>query len=356
MLIARAPLRISLGGGGTDLAAYYERYGGMVVSTSINKYFYVIASLSEMNNLQIISSDYRSICNLSEVEDLFWDGDLALPKAVAHHFGVRRGINLFLSCEVSPGTGLGSSSSAAVAMIKALSTLCDRPVSREELAELACTVEIDMLQMPIGKQDQYAAAYGGLNVIHFRADGVTVEPLAVPPGTLPRLEEQLMLFFTGVSRQSTSILREQRAASARDEAEVIASLHGMKALAADVVDALTAGKIEMIGPLLREAWERKRRLASGVTTPLIDAAFAEALAHGATGGKITGAGGGGYLMLACPPEKQQAVTRALKEHGLTRMHFRFDTQGATVLMNTLGSAATPFRRPVRSPVAQEVYA
>src|SRR5215472_7278844 len=194
MLIARAPLRISLGGGGTDLAAYYEQYGGMVVSTSINKYFYIVVSLSEMNNLQIISADYRSICNLSEMEDLFWDGDLALPKAVAHHFGLRRGVNLFLACEVSPGTGLGSSSSAAVAMIKALSTLCDRPMSREEMAELACSVEIDMLRMPIGKQDQYAAAFGGLNVMHFRADGVTVEPLALPPGMVPRLEQQLMLF------------------------------------------------------------------------------------------------------------------------------------------------------------------
>ena len=356
MLIARAPLRISLGGGGTDLAAYYEQYGGMVVSTSINKYFYVVASLSEMNNLQIISSDYRSICNFDEMEDLFWDGDLALPKAVAHHFGVRRGINLFLACEVPPGTGLGSSSSAAVAMIKALSTLCDQPLSREELAELACTVEIDMLKMPIGKQDQYAAAYGGLNVMHFRADGVTVEPLPVPPGTLPRLEQQLMLFFTGVSRHSTTILREQTAASARGQADAITALHGMKELAGRVVDALAAGDTEVIGHLLHEAWQRKRRLASGVTTPLIDTAYAAALACGATGGKITGAGGGGYLMVACPPGKQESVTLALKEIGLTRMHFRFDTQGAAVLMNTLGVAATPFRQPVRPLVAQEVYA
>jgi D-glycero-alpha-D-manno-heptose-7-phosphate kinase len=355
MLIARAPLRVSLGGGGTDLAAYYEQYGGMVVSTSINKYFYVVASLSEMNNLQIISSDYRSICNFDEMEDLFWDGDLALPKAVAHHFGVRRGINLFLACEVPPGTGLGSSSSAAVAMIKALSTLCDQPLSREELAELACTVEIDMLKMPIGKQDQYAAAYGGLNVMHFRADGVTVEPLSVPPGTLPRLEQQLMLFFTGVSRHSTTILREQTAASARGQVDAIAALHGMKELAGRVVDALTVGDTEVIGHLLHEAWQRKRRLATGVTTPLIDTAYAAALACGATGGKITGAGGGGYLMVACPPGKQESVTLALKEIGLTRMHFRFDTQGATVLMNTLG-AATPFRQPVRPLVAQEVYA
>ncbi len=356
MLIARAPLRISLGGGGTDLAAYYEQYGGMVVSTSINKYFYVIASLSEMNNLQIISADYRSICNLSEMEDLFWDGDLALPKAVAHHFGLRRGVNLFLACEVSPGTGLGSSSSAAVAMIKALSTLCDQAISREELAELACSVEIDMLKMPIGKQDQYAAAYGGLNVMHFRADGVTVEPLGLPQRTLHDLERHLMLFFTGVSRQSTTILREQRAASEQNRTDVIASLHAMKRLAGQMITALTAGDVSAVGGLLDEAWERKRRLASGVTTPLIDRAYTCARASGATGGKITGAGGGGYLMLACPPEKQDTVTAAMKECGLVRMHFRFDTQGAAVLMNTLGTFAPPLVRPNPVAIPQEVFA
>lgn len=356
MLIARAPLRISLGGGGTDLAAYYEQYGGLVVNTSINKYFYVIASLSEMNNLQIISADYRSIFNYGEIEDLFWDGDLALPKAVVHHFGLRRGINLFLACEVAPGTGLGSSSSAAVAMIKALSTICDRPMTREELAELACSVEIDMLKMPIGKQDQYASAFGGLNVMHFRADGVTVEPLSVPPGTLARLEQHLMLFFTGISRHSTTILREQRAASAQNQTDVIASLHAMKEVAGQVIDALAAGDVETIGGLLHQAWERKRRLARGVTTPLIDNAYATALEHGAWGGKITGAGGGGYLMLACPPEKQEAVTAALKQCGLVRMHFRFDSQGAVVLMNTLGASAIPFHMPIRTAVPQEVYA
>jgi D-glycero-alpha-D-manno-heptose-7-phosphate kinase len=356
MLIARAPLRISLGGGGTDLAAYYEQYGGMVVSTSINKYFYIIVSHSEMNNLQIISADYRSICNLGEMEDLFWDGDLALPKAVAHHFGLRRGVNLFLACEVSPGTGLGSSSSAAVAMIKALSTLCDRPMTREEMAELACSVEIDMLNMPIGKQDQYAAAFGGLNVMHFRADGVTVEPVAMPRGMVPRLEQQLMLFFTGVSRQSTTILREQQASSASNQTDVIASLHAMKEIAGRMIDAISGGEIDAVGELLHEAWERKRRLATGVTTPLIDTAYRTAREHGATGGKITGAGGGGYLMLACDPEKQDAVTAALKELGLVRMHFRFDAQGAAVLMNTLGASVTPFTRPFRTATPQEVYA
>ncbi len=356
MLIARAPLRISLGGGGTDLAAYYEQYGGMVISTSINKYFYVIASLSEMNNLQIISADYRSIWNSDRLEDMFWDGDLALPKAVAHHFGLRRGVNLFLASEVSPGTGLGSSSSVTVALIKAIGTLCDKPMSREEIAELACGVEIDMLKMPIGKQDQYAAAFGGLNVLNFRADGVTVEPLAVPEGTVQRLERHLMLFFTGISRHSTSILREQRAASAENRTDVITSLHGMKKLASKVVEALSVGDVGAIGGLLNESWEHKRRLAKGVTTPLIDRAYADALEHGAMGGKITGAGGGGYLMLACPPEKQENVTQALKRHGLVRMHFRFDSQGAAVLMNTLGSAANQVSWPTQTPAAQEVYA
>lgn len=356
MLIARAPLRISLGGGGTDLAAYYERYGGLVVSTSINKYFYAIASLSEMNTLQIISADYRSIWSSDYAEGLFWDGDLALPKAVAHHFGLRRGVNLFLACEVAPGTGLGSSSSVAVALIKAISTLCDKPMSREALAELACAVEIDMLKMPIGKQDQYAAAFGGLNVLHFRSDGVTVEPLATPPGALERLERHLMLFFTGVSRHSTSILQEQQAASAQNQTDVIGSLHAMKELAGRVIDALSAGDIESVGGLLHESWERKRRLAKGVTTPLIDAAYADARQHGALGGKITGAGGGGYLMLACPPERQEDVTAALRQRGLVRMHFRFDSQGAVVLMNTLGSVATPMPWPTQTATPEEVYA
>ena len=153
MLIARAPMRISLGGGGTDLEAYYGAYGGLVISTAINKYFYAILTTDESDDLQVISADYRSLFRHSPYNDLFWNGDLALPKAVLHHFGIRRGINLFVASEVPPGTGLGSSSAAAVTMVRAISTLVEQPMTRQQVAELASYIEINKMGMPIGKQD-----------------------------------------------------------------------------------------------------------------------------------------------------------------------------------------------------------
>src|SRR5579864_206993 len=161
MLIARAPMRISFGGGGTDLEAYYARYGGIVISTTINKYFYAILTKGETNDLQIISADYRSLFRHSPYHDLFWDGDLALPRAVLHHFGIRQGLNLFLASEVPPGTGLGSSSAAAVTLIRALSMLLEQPMTKQQIAETASFIEITKMGMPIGMQDQYASAFGG---------------------------------------------------------------------------------------------------------------------------------------------------------------------------------------------------
>src|SRR5579864_2122948 len=176
MLIARAPMRISFGGGGTDLEAYYAKYGGLVISTTINKYFYTIITTDRADDLQIISADYRSMFRHSSYTDLFWDGDLALPKAILHHFGVRRGMNLFIASEVPPGTGLGSSSAAAVSLVRAISTLFEEPMTKQQIAELACNIEIGKMGMPIGKQDQFAAAFGGLNTITFTSQGVTVQP------------------------------------------------------------------------------------------------------------------------------------------------------------------------------------
>src|SRR5438034_10596972 len=177
VLIARAPMRISFGGGGTDLEAYYAKYGGMVISTSINKYFYAVITTDEADDLQVISADYRSLFRHSTYNDLFWDGDLALPKAILHHFGIRRGLNLFVASEVPPGTGLGSSSAAAVTLVRAISTLVEQPMTRLQVAELASYIEMNKMGMPIGKQDQYAAALGGLNKFNFTTEGVTVEPV-----------------------------------------------------------------------------------------------------------------------------------------------------------------------------------
>src|SRR5690242_4378464 len=200
MLIARAPMRISFGGGGTDLKAYYAKYGGVVVSAAINKYFYAIITSDESDDLQVISADYRSLFRHTPYSDLFWNGDLALPKAILHHFGIRRGINLFVASEVPPGTGLGSSSAAAVTLVRALSTLVEQPVTRLQTAELASYIEIGKMGMPIGKQDQYASAFGGLNRITFTKDSVSVEPVEIKAEVRKALEHRLMLFFTGSSR------------------------------------------------------------------------------------------------------------------------------------------------------------
>src|SRR6266853_5297486 len=175
MLIARAPMRISFGGGGTDLEAYYAKYGGGVIITTNNKHFYSVVTTDESGDLQVISADYRSLFRHSPYEDLFWDGDLALPRAILHHFGIRRGMNLFVASEVPPGTGLGSSSAAAVTLVRALSTLTEQPMTKQQVAELASYIEIGKMGMPIGKQDQYASAFGGLNKISFTSDGVSVE-------------------------------------------------------------------------------------------------------------------------------------------------------------------------------------
>ncbi len=333
MLIARAPMRISFGGGGTDLEAYYAKYGGLVISTAINKYFYAVITTDESDDLQVISADYRSLFRHSSYNDLFWDGDLALPKAVLHHFGIRRGINLFVASEVPPGTGLGSSSAAAVTMVRAISTLVEQPMTKQQVAELASYIEIGKMGMPIGKQDQYASAFGGLNKITFAREGVTVEPLKIAPDVLKTLEQRLMLFFTGSSRESTSILKYQRKSTEDRDESVLSALHNIKQVAVEVQTCLECGDLDEFAHLLDYSWREKRRLAPGLSTGFIDECYSLALEHGASAGKITGAGGGGFLLLYCHEEAQEAVTEALEERGLKRMNFHFDQQGATVVLN-----------------------
>ncbi len=333
MLIARAPMRVSFGGGGTDLEAYYAKYGGLVISTAINKYFYTIITTDEADDLQVISADYRSLFRHTPYNDLFWNGDLALPKAILHHFGIRSGINLFVASEVPPGTGLGSSSAAAVTLVRALSTLTEQPMTKQQVAEVASYIEITKMGMPIGKQDQYAAAFGGLNMISFSSVGVTVVPLRIAHDVQQTLERRLMLFFTGSSRESTSILKHQRKSTEDRNDAVIQALHNIKQVAVEVQACLEKGDLDEFARLLDYSWQEKRRLAPNLSTSSIDEYYRVALQYGASAGKITGAGGGGFLLLYCHEEKQNAVTEALEERGLKRMNFRFDQSGATVLLN-----------------------
>jgi len=326
-------MRISLGGGGTDLEAYYGTYGGCVISSAINKYFYAIITTDESDDLQVISADYRTLFRHSPYQDLFWNGDLALPKAILHHFGIRRGLNLFVASEVPPGTGLGSSSAAAVTLVRAISTLVEQPLTRQQVAELACTIEIGKMGMPIGKQDQYASAFGGFNRISFSSQGVSVEPVKIAPDVRHTLERRLLLFFTGSSRESTSILKHQRKSTEEQDESVLQALHHIKQIAIEMQACLERGDLEEFARLLDYSWQEKRRLAPGLSTDFIDECYDLALRNGAAAGKITGAGGGGFLLLYCHEDVQERVTRVLEERGLKRMNFRFDHQGATVVLN-----------------------
>lgn len=332
-LIARAPLRISLAGGGTDLPAYYEQYGGMLVSTTIDKFVYVHCGRNGKGNghdVQITSANYHTFYRHDCGVPMGWDGDLALPRAVLHSFGIERDISLFLASEVPPGTGLGSSSAVAVALVAAAGGYLRRHLTRRDVAEMACHVELVKLRAPIGKQDQFASAFGGCNAITFDREAVRVERVAAPGDALRQLERRLLLFFTGTARDSATILKDQQQASSRGDSETLEGLHRIRAAAQSCRECLESGDLDGIGRLLDEGWRQKRRLVAGITNPRIDQIYKAALDFGALGGKITGAGGGGFLLLYCHESKQAALTRRMESLGLRRMDFHFETQGVTI--------------------------
>ena len=335
MLIARAPLRVSFAGGGTDLEAYYSRFGGAVVSATINKYFYVFLSRTIDDVVQITSSDFRTFERVDVEEVGYGEGDLAYLKSIVSEFGVARGLSVFTASEIPPGTGLGSSSTVAVALVKALATLCQRRATKQEIAELASYIEIVKEGRPIGLQDQFAASFGGMNWIEFGREGTTVTPIQLSLALRDRLERSLMLFYTGASRNAATILDSQRRSSCDQNSSVTNDLHGIKGDAFAMREALESGKLREIGEILHRSWQRKKRLADGVSNDRLDRLYQIALDAGASGGKITGAGGGGFLLLFCEPEKQERVTRALGRFGLARMAFHLDDGGAQVLVNSV---------------------
>jgi D-glycero-alpha-D-manno-heptose-7-phosphate kinase len=341
MLIARSPVRLSLAGGGTDLPAYYEPFGGCVLSTTINKYFYVVLEALDSECVQISSSDFQTFYRHEGGGLAPDEGELLLPRTVLADFGVSAGVSLFLASEIPPGTGLGSSSCVTVGLIRAVATALDIPLGRAEIAERACRIEIDQLRAPIGKQDQYATAFGGLNWIVFGREGVTVERVTLPGDTRQRLERNLLLFYTGRTRSASKILQETTAHSRAGSSPVLDALHSVHQMAYRVRDALLDGDLAAFGTLLHETWQQKKNYAKSVSTPEIDEAYELARSAGALGGKIAGAGGGGFLMIYAEPEHHAAVTEALAARQIRRMDYRFEGGGAQVVLNTGVPIAAP---------------
>lgn len=330
-IISRTPVRISFGGGGTDLASYYEKYGGLVVSAAINKYFYTILELRDDDRIQLISSDLQLNQTVKDFYDLKFGEGFDIPTAVIKHFNIQRGMNLFLASEVPPGTGLGSSGALAVNTVNILNHLERKEMSKQEIAETAYSIGFNDLKLPIGKQDEYASAFGGVNFIRFEKDNVKVESLKLSNETRKRMEEDILLFFTGRTRRSSKILATQDKLCKENESNIIESLHNLKKLGLETKSEVEKGNLKRFGELLHQSWINKKKLAEGITNEQIDKAYSLALKNGATGGKLTGAGGGGYLMLYCELGKQKNVRKALQDMGFKELNFKFDMKGTTIL-------------------------
>lgn len=335
MLIVRSPVRISFSGGGTDLPAYYEQFGGAVLSAAINKYFYTILKKRTDGRVQIISSDLRIFETWNNIAAMdLEDTDLEIPVVVLKDLGFQLSADLFLASEIPPGTGLGSSASVCVNVLKTVSSYVHLRLSKYELAERAFHIARNVLHRHVGKQDEYAAAFGGLNYITFAPNGAcTVTPTALPEDVLNRLQESLMLFFTGAAHFSWNILKEQETSMRSGEAQSLQALHHIRNLAAQMQEALQAGDLRRFGSLLNEAWQAKKQVSSNISNSRIDWLYSLAIRSGALGGKITGAGGGGFFLLFCEPPFQAQVRRAMAAEGIREMSFAFDFQGAQLLVN-----------------------
>jgi D-glycero-alpha-D-manno-heptose-7-phosphate kinase len=322
MIITQTPLRIGLLGGGTDLPEYYREHGGRVLNCALDKYVYVIVKQRFDDDIYVNYSRKEIVSRVADLEH-------ELVREAMRMTGVEGGVEITTLADIpSAGSGLGSSSAVTVGLLHALFAYQGIQVSAEEMAERACTIEIERCGKPIGKQDQYIAALGGIRDIRFGpGDGVAADELVLPPVHRRALQQQIMLFYTGITRSADVILAEQNA----NVGATLPQLDLLRDLAGFAVERLRSGDVDAIGPAVRESWEAKRKLASGVSTPGIDEAAARALEAGASGVKLTGAGGGGFLLVIAPVERQRAVRESLPE--MRELPVKLDRLGSRVVLN-----------------------
>lgn len=324
MIISRSPLRISLGGGGTDLPSYYKNFEGFLIAAAIDKYVYVTANKRFCKGIALKYSQMEEVHDVRDIKHPIIRESLML-------MGINED-NLEIStlADIPSGTGLGSSGSFTTALLKTLSTIKRTNIPPATLAELACEVEINRLLEPIGKQDQYIASYGGISCFTFhKDDSVTVEPLNIKNSSLLDLEDNLMLFFTGYSRSASSILRDQNTKSKDSNLEMLDNLHFVKEIGLRSKASLERGKLLEFGDLMHQHWQHKKNRSSGMSNPKIDEWYELGLKNGAVGGKIVGAGGGGFLMFYA--ENKKKLRSAFEGVGLQEVRFSFDFEGTKTL-------------------------
>jgi D-glycero-alpha-D-manno-heptose-7-phosphate kinase len=325
VIITRSPLRVTLGGGGTDLPSYYERRGGFAIAAAIDRYVYITIHDNFSDDLIVKYSRLERVPSAEQVEHPIIREALRLVGLDG------RSMEISSMADIPAGTGLGSSGSFTTALLKALHTYKKNILHPGELAEQACHIEIDRLAEEVGKQDQYISAYGGITCFTFETrGGVQARPLELSTETLYDLEDNLLLFFTGYSRSAAAVLREQSTRTRQGDAQIERNLDELKDIAYRTERALLDSNLHRFAELLSAQWDHKKQRTPGATSPQIDAWYSLGMGHGALGGKLVGAGGGGFLMFYC--EDKPSLRRAMSEAGLREVRFRFDFEGTKVVV------------------------
>lgn len=324
MIITRSPLRISLGGGGTDLPSYYREFGGFVISAAIDKYVYITLHETFQQAIIVKYSKMETVQSAAEINHPIVREALKLVGVQHPH------LEITSLSDIPAGTGLGSSGSFTTALLRALHMLQNDQIPRRELAEEACHIELNILGEPVGKQDQYISAFGGITCFHFHQDGtVDVQPLRLQPETLHNLEDNLVLFFTGFTRSASVILQDQDSRSQQRDSAMLENLHIVKQIGCESKSALENGNLRLFAELMHRHWEHKKSRFTAISNSRIDEYYDLARGNGALGGKLIGAGGGGFLMFYT--EDKTRLRRAMCKAGLQEVRWRFDFQGTTVL-------------------------
>ena len=325
MIITRSPLRISLGGGGTDLPSYFRKHSGFLIAAAIDKYVYLTLHQTFVPDFIVKYSKLERVASAAQVQH-------PIIREAMNLVGIDGSyLELASMADIPAGTGLGSSGSFTTALLKALHAHKKNIVHPRDLAEQACHIEIDLLKEPVGKQDQYIAAYGGLTCFQFLPNGqVEAQPLKVEPETMYNLEDNLLLFFTGYGRAAGTILREQDDKSRQSDKEMTDNLHFVKELGYQSREALETGDLHRFGELMNVHWEHKKKRSGGMSNPQIDEWYNLAMEHGALGGKLIGAGGGGFLMFYA--QDKSRLRHAMMQAGLKEVRFRFDFEGTKIVI------------------------
>jgi D-glycero-alpha-D-manno-heptose-7-phosphate kinase len=328
MILARAPYRISLGGGGTDLPSYYSEHGGFILSAAVNKYLYIYVNRPAADDfIRLKYSRYEQATSPDEIEH-----DLVRPALKLLDLG--GSLEIASMADVPAGTGLGSSGTYLVALLTALYELKREKIPTQALAEQACHIEMEIAGHPAGKHDPYLAAFGGFTCLDIEADGrVKVNPLDISITAVEEFRNNVLLFYTGLTRSSSEILQAQRQDTERKDSTVVDSLHRTKELGYRIKEALEQGDVERFGLMLEEHWQNKKRRSTKISDARLDRWYETVKSCGGLGGKIMGAGGGGFFMFFCPNRSKARIRKALAEEGLREMPYDFDYEGAKVLVN-----------------------